>query len=150
MFFFFFFSFIFVSWRLITLQYCSAFCHTLTWISHGSTCIPRPDLPSHLPLYPIPLGLPSAPGPSTCLMHPTWASIPLCFFFFLKSTTFSFTRVDLSLYWCSFSRLQMFETKLSCFLFQMSSPVSLGETEFDSFIPEILSWKYLKGKDKMK
>ena len=75
---------------------------------------------------------------------------PYVFFFFLKSTTFSFTRVDLSLYWCSFSRLQMFETKLSCFLFQMSSPVSLGETEFDSFIPEILSWKYLKGKDKMK
>ena len=26
-----------------------------------------------LPLHPIPLGLPSAPGPSTCLMHPTWA-----------------------------------------------------------------------------
>ena len=22
-------------WRLITLQYCSDFCHTLTWISHG-------------------------------------------------------------------------------------------------------------------
>ena len=32
--FFFFFSFIFISWRLITLQYCSGFCHTLTWISH--------------------------------------------------------------------------------------------------------------------
>ena len=58
---FFFFSFIFISWRLITLQYCSGFCHTLTWISHGFTCIPRPDPPSHLPLYPIPLGLPSAP-----------------------------------------------------------------------------------------
>ena len=28
-------SFIFISWRLITLQYCSGFCHTLTWISHG-------------------------------------------------------------------------------------------------------------------
>ena len=68
-----FFSFIFISWRLITLQYCSGFCHTLTWISHGFTCIPHPDAPSHLPLYPIPLGLPSAPGPSTCLMHPTWA-----------------------------------------------------------------------------
>ena len=27
---FFFFSFIFISWRLITLQYCSGFCHTLT------------------------------------------------------------------------------------------------------------------------
>ena len=25
------------------------------------------------PLHPIPLGLPRAPGPSTCLMHPTWA-----------------------------------------------------------------------------
>ena len=35
------FSFIFISWRLITLQYCSGFCHTLTWISHGFTCIPH-------------------------------------------------------------------------------------------------------------
>ena len=26
-----FFPFIFISWRLITLQYCSGFCHTLTW-----------------------------------------------------------------------------------------------------------------------
>ena len=68
-----FFSFIFVSWRLITSQYCSGFCHTLTWISHGVICIPHPDPPSYLPLHPIPLGLPSAPGPSTCLMHPTWA-----------------------------------------------------------------------------
>ena len=69
----FFFSFIFISWRLITLQHCSGFCHTLKWISHGFTCIPHPSRPSHLPLHPIPLGLPSAPGPSTCLMHPTWA-----------------------------------------------------------------------------
>ena len=67
---FYFFSFIFISWRLITLQYCSGF---LTWISHGFTCIPHPDPPSHLPLYPLPLGLPSAPGLSTCLMHSTWA-----------------------------------------------------------------------------
>ena len=65
--------FIFISWRLITLQCCSGFCHTLTWISHGFTCIPHPGPLSHLPLYPIPLGLPSAPDPSTCLMHPTWA-----------------------------------------------------------------------------
>ena len=69
----FFFSFIFISWRLITLQYCSGFCHTLTWISHGFTCVPHPDPPSHLPLDQIPLALPSAPGPSTCLVHPTWA-----------------------------------------------------------------------------
>ena len=40
-----FFSFIFISWRLITLQYCSAFGHTLTWISHGFTCVPHPDPP---------------------------------------------------------------------------------------------------------
>ena len=65
--------FIFISWMLITLQYCSGFCHTLTWISHGFTCVPHPNLPSHLPLHPIPLGLPSAPGPNTCLRHPTWA-----------------------------------------------------------------------------
>ena len=50
-----FFSFIFISWRLISLQYCSGFCHTLTWFSYGFTCIPHPDPPSHLPLYPIPL-----------------------------------------------------------------------------------------------
>ena len=51
-----FFPFIFISWRLITLQYCSGFCHTLTWISHGFTCIPHPNTPSHLSLNPIPLG----------------------------------------------------------------------------------------------
>ena len=67
--------FFFISWRLITLQYCSGFCHTFTWISHGFTCVPHPNHPSHLPLHLIPLGLPSAPGPSTWLMHPTWADL---------------------------------------------------------------------------
>ena len=66
-----FYLFILISWRLITLLYCSGFCHTLTWISIGYTCIPHPDPPSHLPLHLIPLGLPSAPGLGTCLMHPT-------------------------------------------------------------------------------
>ena len=33
------FPFIFTRWKLITLQYWSGFCHTLTWISHGVTCI---------------------------------------------------------------------------------------------------------------
>ena len=68
-------SFFFISWRLITLQYYSGFCHTVTRISPGFTCIPHPYPPSHLPLHPIPLGLPSAPGPSTCLMHPAWAGV---------------------------------------------------------------------------
>ena len=31
--------------------------------------IPHPNPPSNLPLHPIPLGLPSVPAPSTCLMH---------------------------------------------------------------------------------
>ena len=64
----FFFSFIFISWRLITLHYCSGFCHTLTWIIHGFTCVPHPEHPSHLPPHPIPLGHPSAPALSTCLI----------------------------------------------------------------------------------
>ena len=52
---------------------CSGFCHILKWNSHGFTCVPHPDPPSHAPLQPLPLGFPSAPGPSACLMHPTWA-----------------------------------------------------------------------------
>ena len=35
---------------LITLQYCSGFCHTLTWISHGCTCVPHPESPSQINL----------------------------------------------------------------------------------------------------
>ena len=46
----FFFSFIFISWRLITLQYCDVFCYTLTRISHRCACVP----------HPIPLGCPNA------------------------------------------------------------------------------------------
>ena len=53
------------SWKLITLQYCSDFCHTLTWISHGCTCVPHPEPSSHLPPQPIPQGHPSAPALGT-------------------------------------------------------------------------------------
>ena len=82
-FFFFFFSFIFISWRLITSQHCSGFCHTLTWTSHGFTCIPHPDPP--LP----PPSLPDSSGSSQCtrpkhLSHAShlgwWSvSLELCF-----------------------------------------------------------------------
>ena len=57
----------------IYLFICSKFCHTLEWNSHGFTCVPHPDPPSHLPLHPLPLGFRSAPGRRACLMHPTWA-----------------------------------------------------------------------------
>ena len=55
----------------ITLQYCSVFCHTLTWISHGCTCVPYPEPPPiSLPipsLRVIPVHRPWTP----CLLHQT-------------------------------------------------------------------------------
>ena len=42
-------KFIYFNWRLIILQYCGGVCHTFTWISHGCTCVPHPEPPSHLP-----------------------------------------------------------------------------------------------------
>ena len=48
-----FFSFlVYFNWRLITLQYCSGFCHAFTWISHVYMCPPSwtpfpPPSPSH-------------------------------------------------------------------------------------------------------
>ena len=62
---------------LDTLHYCSGFCHTLIWISHGCTCVPHPEHPSHLPPYPIPQGHTSAPALST-LSHASnldWLSV---------------------------------------------------------------------------
>ena len=72
--FFFFFNF---NQKLITLQYCGGFCHAFTWISHGCTCVPHPEPPSHLSPHPIPQGHPSAPALST-LSHTSnldWWSI---------------------------------------------------------------------------
>ena len=69
--------FIYFNWRLITLQYCGGFCHTLTRISHGCTCVPHPEPPSHIPPHPIPLGRPSAPG-LRALFHASnldWSSV---------------------------------------------------------------------------
>ena len=40
------------------------FCQTSTCICHGCTRVPHPKPPFHLPPHTIPLGHPSAPGPS--------------------------------------------------------------------------------------
>ena len=61
------------NWRQITLQNCSDFCRTLTWISHGCTCVPHPEPPPptslRIPsLRVIPVLWPWAP----CLTHRTW------------------------------------------------------------------------------
>ena len=74
-----FFIFIFLNFFI-----CSGFCHTLKWNSHGFTCVPHPDPPSHLPLHPLPLGFPSAPGPSACLQE---NSIETCILSRVKQIT---------------------------------------------------------------
>ena len=40
------------------------FCHILTWIHHGCTCVPKHEPPSHFPPHNISLGHPRAPAPS--------------------------------------------------------------------------------------
>ena len=75
--FFYYYELIYFNRRLVTLHYCSGFCHTLTWISHGCACVSHPDPPSHLPPHPIPLSYPSAPALST-LSHVSnldWQSV---------------------------------------------------------------------------
>ena len=60
----FFFSFIYLLiFFYFTILYW--FCHRLTWIWHGCTCVLYPKSPSHLLPHSIPLGHPSAPDLST-------------------------------------------------------------------------------------
>ena len=40
------------------------FCHTLTWIHHGCTWVPKHEPPSQLPPHTISLGHPCSPTPS--------------------------------------------------------------------------------------
>ena len=86
-----FFSFIFISWRLITLQYCSGFCHTLSWISHEFTCVPHPDPPFHLPPHSIPLGLPS--HQPRALVSCTQPGLVICFTLDNKHVSMLFSQI---------------------------------------------------------
>ena len=61
---------IYFNWRLITLQCCSGFCRTLTWISHGCTCVPHPEPPLPPPSSSHPSGLSQCIGfecPVSCI-----------------------------------------------------------------------------------
>ena len=54
--------------KLINLFYFTIlywFCHTLTWICCGCTCVSHPEPLLYLPPHIIPLGHPSAPAPRT-------------------------------------------------------------------------------------
>ena len=68
---------IYFNWKLITLQYCGGFCHTLTGTVNGCTCIPHPEPASHLPLHPILLGFPNALALSALFhaLNLDWSSI---------------------------------------------------------------------------
>ena len=60
-------SFLFFLIFIFTLFYFAIlywFCHTLTWIHHGCTCVPKHEPPSHLLPHIISLDHPRAPAPS--------------------------------------------------------------------------------------
>ena len=55
--------FFFLNFTLFYFTILYWFCHTSTWIRHGCTWVPDPELPSHFPPHTIPLGHPRAPAP---------------------------------------------------------------------------------------
>ena len=56
-------------WIIFFFLICSEFCHTLKWNVLEFTCLPHPDPPSHLPLHPLPPGLPRALIESENVVH---------------------------------------------------------------------------------
>jgi len=70
--------FIYFNWRLITLHYYSGFCQTLTWISHGCTCVSHPE-PHLLPPSP---SHPSGPSQSQSSLSLLSMMLAVVFFFF--------------------------------------------------------------------
>ena len=66
------------NWRLITIQYCSGFCHTLIWICHRCICVPHPEPPLPPPSPSHPSGSCQCTGPE----HPVLGIKPglaVCF-----------------------------------------------------------------------
>ena len=122
-----FFKLIYFNWRLITLQYCSGFFHTLTWVSHRCTCVPHPEPSSHLPTHPIPQGHPSAPALST-LSHASnmdqWSAshmIIYTFLLYLSVPKYSFPTILLLTFQTSFLLETFFMMLISHNLYSKSS-----------------------------
>ena len=67
--------FLYFNWRLITLQYCGDFSHTLTWISHRYMCDPRPKpFPPPSPSHPSGLSqCTSFECPASCIELGWWS-----------------------------------------------------------------------------
>ena len=83
--------FIYFNWKLITLQYYSGFCHTLTWISHGCTCFPIMNPPPNsIPISSLRV-MPVHQAWAPCLMHRTWTGDLFYIWWTLK---FVFHRID--------------------------------------------------------
>ena len=104
---------IYFNWRLITLPYCGSFCHTLTWISDGCTCVPHPEPPSSLPPHLIPQGHPRAQWALSTLSHASnldWQSIHICKYTWFNAIlsnhpTLAFSHrdmiLDVNVYFCN-------------------------------------------------
>ena len=60
----FFFIFLIFIFTLFYFTILYRFCHTLTWIHHGYTWVPKHEPPSHFPPHVISLDHPHAPAPS--------------------------------------------------------------------------------------
>ena len=106
--------FIFISWRLITLQYCSGFCHTLTWISHGFTCVPHPLCLFYINVQGSQLCLGTSTSiPPSKKQEPTWAFLTSAF------SSLEFSRTT-SIFLTQLNRSDI----LRCLLFAMGSQLS--------------------------
>ena len=65
------------NWRIITLQYCDAFCHTSTWVSYRCTCVRQSWIPHSSPSPPHLSGLSQSTDfgcPAPCI-ELAWSSI---------------------------------------------------------------------------
>ena len=68
------------------------FCHTLTWIHHGCTCVPKHEPPPHRPPHNVSLGHHRAPAPS--MLYPAldidWQFNSILLFNMLSRTVITF------------------------------------------------------------